>query len=55
MGLTKSKLEQNLRQVRKNIAAACASARREPAEVTLVAVDQDHPDRAGALGCWSWA
>ncbi len=38
MSLTKSKLEQNLRRVNKNIAAACAIARRDPAEVTLVAV-----------------
>ena len=40
------KAETPLQQVQANIAEACKIARREPAEVTLVAVSKTHPAEA---------
>lgn len=38
MPITRAKIERNLRTVRERIAAACARRRRDPAEVSMVAV-----------------
>ena len=38
MGVAKSRIERNLRQIRGNIAAVCARVRREPDEIGIVAV-----------------
>src|SRR5687768_11306169 len=39
-------IAENLLQVQQNIAAACASAKRNPADVTLIAVSKTHPAEA---------
>lgn len=39
-------IAENIAKVRENIAAACARAGRDPAEITLIAVSKTHPPQA---------